>query len=203
MARDLEGMSDEELFVLCRDTQDPTEIRTAVGLLARRHHVPLVRYLVHFVGRLEAAEDIAQEAFVRIYKHAREYREIAKVSTWLYKIATNLALNEIRDRKRKPALSLNAPAGLDEGGERGDQVADRREPDPAARAEANDTAARVRRAVEELPELYRVVIMLCDLQGMTYEDAAATLGVKVGTIRSRLFRARERFQGMFHVEHSE
>lgn len=194
MARDLEGLSDEELFVLCRDTQDAAEIRAAVNVLARRHHAALVRYLISFVGRLEVAEDLAQEAFVRIYKHAREYREVAKVSTWLYRIGTNLALNEIRDRKRRPAVSLNAPFGEDGAAERGDAIADYREPSPVRRAEANDLAARVRRAVEELPELYRAVILLCDLEGLSYEDAAEALGLKIGTVRSRLFRARERFQ---------
>ncbi len=194
MARDLEGLSDEELFILCRDTPNAAEIRASVGLLARRHHASLVRYLVPFVRRIEAAEDLAQEAFVRIYKHAREYRSVAKVSTWLYRIATNLALNEIRDRKRRGSVSLNAPFGEDGGGERGDDLADSREPSPLHRAESNDRAARVRQAVEELPEVYRAVILLCDLEGLSYEDAADALGVKVGTIRSRLFRARERFQ---------
>ncbi len=194
MARPLEGLSDEELFVLCRDTQDPAEIRAAVNLLARRHHQALVRYLFSFVGRVEAAEDLAQEAFIRIYRHAREYREVAKVTTWLYRIATNLALNEIRDRKRRPAVSLNAPFGEDGADERGDAVADAREPSPVRRAESADLAARVRQAVDELPELYRAVILLCDLEGLTYEEAAHALDLKVGTIRSRLFRARERFQ---------
>jgi RNA polymerase sigma-70 factor (ECF subfamily) len=192
LARDLEGHSDEELFVLCRDTQDPGEIRAAVGILAKRHHAGLVRYLVPFTRRVEVAEDLAQEAFIRIYKHAREYRSVAKVSTWLYRIATNLALNEIRDRKRRPAVSLNAPFGED--GERQDELADGREPSPVRRAEANDLAGRVREAIGELPELYRAVMLLCDLQGMSYEEAAEALGIKVGTIRSRLFRAREQFQ---------
>lgn len=193
MARDLEGRSDEELFLLCRETPDPAQIRAAVGMLARRHHVALVRYLTGFVGRPETAEDLAQEAFIRIYRHAREYREVAKVSTWLYRIATNLALNEIRDRKRRPALSLHAPIG-DDGEERIDGVADAREDPPPRRAELADLTSRVRAVIAELPELYRMVLLLCDLEGLTYEAAAEALGVKIGTVRSRLFRARERFQ---------
>lgn len=190
----IEELSDEELFIRCRDAPDAADIRAAVGILARRHHVRLVRYLVTLVGRVEAAEDVAQEAFVRIYKHAREYREVAKVSTWLYRIATNLALNELRDRKRRPALSLDAPVGGPGGDGRAREVAQACEPGPAERAEARDMQAHVRRAIDDLPELYRVVMLLCDLQGMSYEEAAVALGVKVGTIRSRLFRARERFE---------
>lgn len=191
--RNLEGLSDEELFIVCRDAADAETIRRAVSVLAGRHHAALTRYLTRFTGSREAAEDVAQEAFIRIYKHAREYREMARVATWLYRIATNLALNEIRYRRRRPAISLDA--GVDgESGALADAIAQRREAAPAEHAAARDLAARVRRAIDELPELYRAVMLLCDLEGLTYEEAAQALDVPVGTIRSRLFRAREQFQ---------
>ena len=199
MARDLSGLTDEELLLLCRDARDGDEIRRAISTLAARHHPGVVRYLTRFLSSREAAEDLAQEAFVRIWKHAREYRgeSAAKVSTWLYRIATNLALNEIRDRKNRPRVSLNVPVGAGGGegaGELGDGIAQRREAGPGERAEARDLQSRVRRAIEELPEPYRATILLCDLEGLSYEEAAAALEVKIGTIRSRLFRAREQFQ---------
>lgn len=197
MAGDLAGAlpSDEDLFRTCRESRDGEAIRRAVSALAARHHPGLTRYLANFLGSRETAEDLAQEAFIRIYQHAREYKEVAKVATWLYRIGTNLALNEIRDRKHRPRYSLNSRAAGDgEGEELQDGLAERREPRPEDRAESRDLAARVRRAIEELPELYRGVILLCDLEGFSYEEAAAALELKVGTIRSRLFRAREQVQ---------
>jgi RNA polymerase sigma-70 factor (ECF subfamily) len=193
---DRDGPSDEDLFRVCRESADGEAIRRAVAALAGRHERGLTRYLTNFVGSRETAEDLAQEAFIRIYQHAREYREVARVSTWLYRIATNLALNEIRDRKHRPRFSLDARAA-GEGGEGEallEGLAERREPRPEERAQARDLAARVRAAVAELPEVYRAVILLCDLEGFSYEQAAAALDVKIGTIRSRLFRAREQVQ---------
>ncbi len=187
--------TDEELLLRCRDATDPEVVRRAIGTIAERHHPALIRYLHGYVGSRETAEDLAQEAFVRLYRHAREYREVAKATTWLYKIATNLALNEIRDRRHRPRLSLDAPVSFrSTGRELGDGLADRRAPDPAAAAESRDLRDRVKAAVDGIPEPYRAAILLCDLEGMSYQEAAAVLEVPVGTIRSRLFRARERFQ---------
>jgi RNA polymerase sigma-70 factor (ECF subfamily) len=112
---------------------------------------------------------------------------VAKVSTWLYRIATNLAWNELRDRRHRPRASLDEPGGAD-------GLAQGREPRPEAQAEAAELARRVRHAIEELAEPFRATILLCDLEGFSYEQAAAALGVKLGTIRSRLFRAREQVQ---------
>lgn len=187
--------TDEELLLRCRDSTDPEVVRRAIGTIAERHQAALIRYLHGYVGSRETAEDLAQEAFVRLYRHAREYREVAKATTWLYKIATNLALNEIRDRKHRPRLSLDAPVSFSSTGrELGEGLADRRSPDPGATAEARDLGARVKEAVDAIAEPYRAVILLCDLEGLSYQEAAAVLDVPVGTIRSRLFRARERFQ---------
>jgi RNA polymerase sigma-70 factor (ECF subfamily) len=194
--RDLGALTDEELLLECRGASDPDVIRRCIGIVAARHHAGVIRFLVGYVGSAQTAEDLAQEAFIRLYRHAREYREVAKASTWLYKIATNLALNEIRDRKRRPKLSLDAPVAFDESGGRelGAEVADVRVETPAALAEARDLRERVRRAVDELPELFRSVILLCDLEGLSYQEAAEVLDVPIGTVRSRLFRARERVQ---------
>lgn len=190
MRRDLALLTDEELFRLCRETRDPDVIRGAVELLAVRHTAGLVRFLGRYVSSRESAEDLAQEAFVRIYRHARGYRDIAKVKTWLYRIAHNLALNEIRDRKRKPALSLEA-ATRTQDGESASGLPDRSAPDPAQEAAGRDIRSRVRAAVDGLPEPYRGAVVLCDLEGFSYQEAAEVLETKVGTIRSRLFRGRE------------
>lgn len=191
--RDLAEATDEELFIRCREAVDGEAVRRAVNALASRHHAALVRYLTGFLGAADAAEDVAQEAFIRIYKHAREYREVAKVSTWLFRIATNLALNEVRDRKRRPRLLLDRTASMfagDDGDALHASIEQRREAGPDERAESGDRAGHVRRAIATLGEPYRAAILLCDMEGLTYEAAAEALDVPIGTIRSRLFRAR-------------
>lgn len=187
-------MPDEELLVRCRDASDQ-EIRVAVGILAERHHRALTRFLYRFVGQGPTAEDLAQEAFLRVYRKARHYKEIARFSTWLYRIATNLALNEIRNSKHRPRLSLSrSSSGRDEGDDQPVVQVAEPGPGPDAVAEKRDLGRVVGELIQEIPEKYRVVLVLCDLEAMTYVEAAQTLGVKVGTIRSRLFRARSHFQ---------
>lgn len=185
--------TDEELFRRCRQSGDPDEIRQAVALLATRHKDGLVRYLARMVRSVEIGEELAQEAFIRIYRHAVRYQDIAKVRTWLYRIAHNLALNAIRDRKRRPAVTLGALGAL--GGEDGQDaaasLADPRAADPADGAAQLDLRERVRRAVDQLPDHFRGAVVLCDLEGLSYQEAADVLEVKIGTIRSRLFRGRE------------
>ncbi|GIW70909.1 MAG: RNA polymerase sigma factor [Planctomycetota bacterium] len=195
MERELDGLGDEELLARCRTTRSAEEIRLAISIIARRHHAPLIRYLESYVGEHQTAQDLAQEAFVRLYRHARRYQaEKAQVRTWLYRIATNLALNAIRDRRRKPALSLDRPLGEAEGASLGARLADRAAPEPSGAALRGELVERVRAAVAELAEPYRSALLLCDLEGLSYQEAAAALEVPIGTIRSRLFRARMQLQ---------
>lgn len=191
MPRGVGLWSDEELFQRCRNTRDPEQIREAVGLLASRHARGLVRYLARMVRSHEVAEELSQEAFIRVYRHAARYQDIAKVRTWLYRIAHNLALNAIRDRKRRPAVPLS---GLrEDGGEpAAASLADPRAEEPGRHAVRRDLRARVRAAVDQLPDTFRGAVVLCDLEGLSYQEAADVLEVKIGTIRSRLFRGRER-----------
>jgi RNA polymerase sigma-70 factor (ECF subfamily) len=184
----LGGLDDEELMLTCRDAKDPEVLRRAVSILAERHQEALRRFVYQYVRSRETAEDLCQEAFIRIYRHARGYKEIARVKTWLYRIARNLALNAIRDKKRKPARSLDAAL---EAGAIADPTA-REDSDPVREAQRRDLKRRVRAAVDTLPEHYRGTLLLCDLEGLTYQEAADVLGTKVGTVRSRLFRARAR-----------
>lgn len=191
LAPDLALMSDEDLLIRCRGAP-ADEVRRAIGIVARRHAGALIAYLARFVRDRTEAEDLAQEAFLRLFRHARAYKEIARVSTWLYRIAHNLGCNELRRRSYRASLSLDAPlGGEDADGALGDSVAG---PDPAPEAIAQDAdrSRRVREAIEGLPEHFREVLLQVDIRGASYEEAARALNVKVGTIRSRLFRAREK-----------
>ncbi len=190
----LEDLPDEELLLRCREASDD-RVRRSVEILSLRHHKRLINFLQRFVGQRDTAEDLAQEAFIRVYRKAREYKDIAKFSTWLYRIATNLALNEIRNAGHRPKLALSRTFDASgEGGDLASALPSAREDGPLEEASRRDMAAAVREAVDALPEKYRAVLILCDLQELSYADAAATLEINIGTVRSRLFRARAQFQ---------
>jgi RNA polymerase sigma-70 factor, ECF subfamily len=187
--------TDEELIVGCRFAT-PDKKRDLVGMLAERHNRGLLNFLFSIVHDREVAEDLVQETFIRVYKSAENYQTIARFSTWLYRIGRNLALNEIRNRKRRPALVLNQRTGGghdDEGGDVASMIAgDVAEPGDIV--EKMDTARLVRAVIKTLPDTFREVLVICDLQKMSYQEAAEVLDIKIGTVRSRLSRARGQFE---------
>jgi len=192
MALEAGQPTDEKLIVACR-TATPERKRELVGMLAARHHRGLLNFIYSFVGDQGVAEDLVQEAFIRVYRKAETYQTIAKFSTWLYRIGRNLALNEIRNRKRRPALVLNRSLGSESASElvailEGDS------PEPGKVAARADLARLVRSVVAEIPDPFREALVLCDLQKLSYQEAAEVLEVKIGTVRSRLSRARKQFE---------
>lgn len=185
-------LSDEQLMVGCRDAPED-QARQLVGELARRHLDRVTQFVYGLTGDPTGALDLAQEAFVRVYRHRARYKEVARFSTWLYTIARNLALNELRDRKRRPRTA-GGGAGTDSDERAGLGQAPTDGPTPAEAAATSDLQALVRREVAALPDAYRAVVVLCDLQERPYAEAAEILDVPVGTVRSRLFRARARLE---------
>jgi RNA polymerase sigma-70 factor (ECF subfamily) len=181
--------ADEALILRCRDAS-AEEVKTIVGELARRHHRAVVGFIHGIVNDGTVAEDLAQEAFVRVYRHAREWEEgAAKFTTWLFTIARNLSLNEIRDRKKRPKLALDGKSENDSQDGLGASVPAAGET-PLAQVARKDVAEVVRRAVMELPDGFRQVLVLCDLEQLSYEECAEALSIPIGTVRSRLSRAR-------------
>lgn len=188
-------LTDEQLMAGCRGA-DPARAREYVGELARRHLARVAGFILSMIGDATAAQDLAQEAFVRVYRHRDTYEDVGRFTTWMFTIARNLALNEVRNRRHRPALVLDAPAGARGGGAGDDRPAaggalPARGEGPPEAAARDDLRARIRRAIDELEEHHRTVVVLCDLEERPYAEAAAILGVPVGTIRSRLSRARE------------
>ncbi len=194
MARDVRDLTDEELLIRCKRA-GPEAARNIIGIIAERYQRPLFNYLCKMVASDTLAEDLLQEAYLRLFRHRKRYRKVAKCSTWLYRIATNLALNAIRDRKKHAHYSLSAPRG-DDGGDYSSLM-----PSDAERPEEmlarKDLQGIVRTVLQEIPEKYRAVIVLCDVEGLSYAEAAETLDIAIGTVRSRLSRAREGFQKRF------
>lgn len=190
---------DEALMARCRGA-DPELARRIVGELACRHLERLAGFLFGLTGDRSGSLDLAQEAFIRVFKHRENYKEIARFSTWLYTIGRNLALNEIRNRRRRPNLVGGATSGDSDEGQILATVS-HEGAGPVAQTETADLRVRVRAAIAELPEHYRAVVILCDIEERPYAEAAAILEVPIGTVRSRLSRARsqlaERLRGVW------
>jgi RNA polymerase sigma-70 factor (ECF subfamily) len=145
------------------------------------------------LGDREEAEDLAQETFVRAWQALGRFRGGAAFSTWLYRIATNLAIDSLRRRTRRgvPA-SLDAPLETDDG-EMSRQVSDpaRMPEDEVARGELQQA---VWESVGELSPKLRPVVVLYDFEQLSYEQIAAALGLPLGTVKSRLFHARQQLR---------
>ncbi|HET9488891.1 MAG TPA: sigma-70 family RNA polymerase sigma factor [Methylomirabilota bacterium] len=134
---------------------------------------------LRMLGNRAEAEEIAQETFVRAHRALPEFRGDAKLSTWLFAIASRLCLNRLaagerRMRREGEETLLRLPADAD----------------PAAGVERREVEVALHRAIEALPEERRIVVILRDLEGLGYEEIARALGLELGTVRSRLHRAR-------------
>ena len=163
------------------------------GLLLQRYRTPVVNFLFRMVRSREQAEDLAQEVFIRVYRAREEYVPTAKFTTWLFRIATNLALNSLRDhRHQKLEMSIDAPltADSDEGGERPFEVADKH-PTIEQELVENERKKMIRRAIEKLPEKQRAAVLLHKYQELDYAEIAKILSCSESALKSLLFRAYE------------
>lgn len=150
--------------------------------LVRIHQAHIYQLAYRLTGNYEDARDAAQEAFIRAFQALPRFRQEAAFSTWLYRIATNTALDLVRRRPVVPPVELPA-----------DQPAP---DDPATEAQRREISRRVHAAVAQLPAEYRVVVVLRDLQGLAYDEIAKVLEIPVGTVRSRLSRGRDGLRGL-------
>ena len=155
---------------------DPAAFEALV--IAHQHRVFGVA--LRMLGNRAEAEEIAQETFLRAHGALAEFRGEAKLSTWLYAIASRLCLNRLATSERRMTRAdeetlLHLPSG---------------HANPVDELERSELEAALHRAIAELPEERRIVVVLRDLEGLSYEEIAETLGLELGTVRSRLHRAR-------------
>lgn len=144
---------------------------------------------LRMTGNAEDAADMTQETFIKAYNSLQSFRGDSKFSVWLYRIASNVCLDFLRSRSRKPTVSLSVED--DEGEEVELDVADESQ-SPELLLERGLTRDAVRRGLQALPPDYRQILLLREIQGLSYEEIADALRIEVGTVKSRIFRARKR-----------
>ena len=160
----------------------------AFEAVARMHAPRLFRFAIRLTGRREDAEDLVQETLVRALPALRKFEGRAKLSTYLLRTLGNLWKNMLRSRKRSRLVEWERGRGDDEGKE---IVAINGSPSPLERLEAEDRAGEIRAAVSRLEPNRRMALLLREVEELSYEEIAAMTGAPVGTVRSRLARARE------------
>ncbi len=144
---------------------------------------------LRMTGSREDAEDMAQEAFLKAYNSIRSFRGDSKFSVWLYRIVSNVCLDYLRKRGKRQTVSLSAE---DDDGEQVQlELADTAQ-SPETLLEKKLTRESVRRGLERLPPDARQILLLREIQGLSYEEIGETLGLEPGTVKSRIFRARKR-----------
>jgi RNA polymerase sigma-70 factor (ECF subfamily) len=162
--------------------------------LIEPHVGRLYNYLARMVGDPSDAEDLTQDVILRAHRAIGSFRGGATFQTWLYRIATNIAVDALRRRGRRNArvTSLDDPLQAEEGLV-AREVRDTQR-DPQRLAEASELIEQVQEAIAELSPKLRAVVVLFDLQGLTYDEIAETLRLPLGTVKSRLFNARARLR---------
>ncbi len=164
---------------------------TSFELLLQRYRTPLVNFLCRMVRDQAMAEDLAQEVFLRVYRARKHYAPSAKFTTWLFRIATNLALNALRDgRYRQREVSLDQPSDAD-GDERGPVELPDQRPGVEQQLMASDRAEVIRQAVYALPEKQRAAVLLHKYHELDYDEIARILRCSESALKSLLFRAYE------------
>ena len=154
--------------------------RRAFGELVRCHREGVINVVYRMCGDANLAEDAAQEAFIRAWKHLPNYRPRSPFRNWVYRIATNAALDVLR-RERETVDVDVLPIPSSGAG-------------PEAAVQEAEQSARVKQAVLELPEASRTVLVLREYEGLSYKEIADTLGIPIGTVMSRLNYARNRLR---------
>lgn len=164
----------------------------AFELLVVKYQRRIERLIGRMVRDVDLVEDIAQETFIRAYRALHQFRGEAQFYTWLYRIAVNTAKKALVDLKRNPVMSESAFRSSDEDDETssvGNELT--AEETPESVMAAKEIAAAVNAAMEALPEDLRQAVTLREIEGLSYEEIAEVMRCPIGTVRSRIFRARE------------
>jgi len=163
--------------------------KQAYGLLVEKYQRKLARLLSRFIRDPAEVEDVTQEAFIKAYRALPAFRGDSAFYTWLYRIGINTAKNYLMAMGRRAPTSTEVEAEEAEGFEEGEQLRDINTPESVLLS--NEIAETVNSTIEQLPEELRTAIQLREIEGMSYEDIAQVMNCRIGTVRRRIFRARE------------
>jgi RNA polymerase sigma-70 factor, ECF subfamily len=167
--------------------------KQAFGLLVSKYHRKLGRLLSRFVRDPTEVEDVTQEAFIKAYRALPTFRGDSAFYTWLYRIGINTAKNYLVALGRRAPTTTDIDSEEAENFEDGDQLRDLNTPENELMS--RQVAETVNQTLEELPEELRTAITLREIEGLSYEDIAIIMNCPIGTVRSRIFRAREAIAG--------
>lgn len=201
MADGREEVSDEALMLRYQGGD-----RGAFAILVRRHKTPIYNFILRQVRVASIAEDLTQDVFVRVVQSAADFRHSARFSTWVYTIARNLCIDQMRKAslRRHPSLDQPAGAGIDDDGPTlGERLADGHPSRTVDRAAiGRQMSEHIRSAVEALPDDQREVFLLREMANIPFKDIAGMIGVPENTVKSRMRYALERLQRAL-VEYEE
>jgi len=181
----LSDLTDEELIL---EFQKNNTVK-AYEILVQRYKNPLMNYIFRFLGDYEACADIVQETMIKVYRNKDSYKSIAKFSTWIYTIAGNLARTEYQRRKRRNIFSINSYGDDNETFDIPDESA---RPDVIVDSGIKDEI--IQKALLKVSDSYREMVILRDIQDLSYEEIAEVTGITVGTVKSRINRGRNQLQ---------
>ncbi len=181
----LEQLSDAEVMLRVAQGDD-----AAFDYLVEKFRRPIISFMYRTTHNQATAEELAQEVFLRVYRSRESYEASAKFTTWLYRIATNLAVNNARDTKHERA---EAQVSLDEPDEESGSTMDVADSRPTVEQEIlrNERMTAIRKVVEALPERQRMAVLMHKYQNMDYKEIAAVLKLSESATKSLLFRAYE------------
>ncbi|MBV6443854.1 MAG: sigma-70 family RNA polymerase sigma factor [Ignavibacteriales bacterium] len=192
--RRLKDLADEQIILEFQETND-VELFEA---LVQRYKNPLFNFVFRFLGDRDATADVVQETFIKVYRNKDSYKTFAKFSTWIYTIAGNLAKTELQRRKRKNQVSIHSwgedeeTIELPDGGPLPDRLVD-----------SGIKNKMIQEALLKLPEVYREMVILRDIQELSYEEIAEMMDISIGTVKSRINRGRAQLQELLRDIYKE
>jgi len=176
--------SDEELIVKFQNGD-----KSAYNKLVFRYKDRLYNFIYRFVNDIDKAEDLLQDTFIKLYTHKNSYREIAKFSTWLYTIASNIAKTELRKIRRRRTFSAS-----DLSRDKREFVFIRADDEKLSDQDRESIGKNLQLALDALPQDFKTMIILRDIQELSYEDISKIAALPIGTVKSRINRGRLKLQ---------
>lgn len=163
--------------------------------LFAKYQTRIINFCFRFCADYDLAEDLAQEVFLRVYRAARQYRPTARFSTWVYRIAVNVCLNEIRKLKKSHLTrSMDCPATPDEQDSRMPEFRDENQKSADEMIVAGQRDEQIKRALRKLPDQQRAAVLLRIYDGFSYKEIAAQMRVREGKVKTLIFRGRQQIK---------